>query len=250
MNNLARLVIALVLALAAGVANYLWMDWQETRHASFVVARADIHVGDAIKREDLGELKIPGDYDELRRTFIPASGGKSLLVGVRSSREYKPGDLILAEYIRSEIPHWKSLGPFRLVSVGDRVRSGDTYTSGSASNTVTIAATVDQDGNFDAKTERLLDIVAAQSNRDSSAKILAIQLDPTPGVDFSGTELSEADSVTVRLPLQANERGIIVPLKNVESIPEVLVRGSNISFIVDWFDDSAEQLLRTARSQP
>ncbi|NND98967.1 MAG: hypothetical protein HKN47_16745 [Pirellulaceae bacterium] len=239
MSSLIRLVIAAVLAIVAGFCNFMWLSWQEKRHLPFVVLDKPVTAGTLFQASDFGEIKIPGDYDDLRKTFIPASQGKSLLVGVRATRDYNAGDIILHDHIQSEIPHWKALGSFRLLSVGERIRSGNRYSEGSGGNTVTIAAEVDETGNYDSKTQRLLDLVATQSDRKSEARIVAIQLDPSelePNISASPVD-SVIEPQETRLPLAQNERGIIIPLSNVESIPEVLVRGSNISFIVQWFED-------------
>lgn len=269
MSSLARLALALVVAVAAGLGNYAWMWWVQSQHKTFVTAEKPIKQGELIEATSLGDIRIPGQPEEIGETFIPADKGKALLVGMRASRDYRPGDLFTYDQIRMDLPRWKALGPFRLLSVGERVRSGGGYSEGRGSNTVTIAATVGRDGRYDAKTERLLDILAGQGSRDKDGglKVVAIQLDPPPGngASESGTsEKSEDAPESVasedaglesqvsedaalenageleRLQLDANEHGIIVPLRNVESIPEVLVRGDHISFIVAWFDDSAD----------
>ena len=91
------------------------------------------------------------------------------------------------------------------------------------------------------KTLRLLDIVAMQSASESRAEIVAIQLDPNPenappeDVPPEDSELDDIDETT-SIQLATNRRGIIIPLGSVENIPEVLARGSYISFIVRWFD--------------
>jgi hypothetical protein len=249
MTSLGRLSVALVLAIAAGVGNYAWMWWVQGQHKTFVKAEKEIKIGQLIVEDDLSEVRVPGDPAELGKTFILADEGISLLVGMRAARDYRPGDLFLHEHIRMDLPRWKALGSFRLLSVGERVRSGGGYSEGRGSNNVTIAAAVGDDGKYDAKTERLLDIISSSATRDqaSGMKVVAIQLDPVPGGGPQKPAEPEEDGAHAGDPdgperplLGAKERGIIVPLRDVESIPEVLVRGDYISFIVAWFDDSLD----------
>lgn len=239
MSNMIRLVFGIVIAAGAGIGNYVWLNAVQNQHPEFLRASTAIKPGDEIKSSMLDRVRVPGDESELKKTYIPADS-KSLVVGTPAVRSYKEGEMLMQADMSDTLPRWKALGPFRLLSVGERIRNGSRYSDGSGGDTVTIAARVDSNGKYDKKTERLLDIVASRSK---AIQIVAIQLEPdteprTAESNSFGDEVL-GDELYDETPLALNdgERGIIVPLKDVVSIPEVLVRGSEISFVVSWFED-------------
>ena len=201
----------------------------------------------------LTAVRIPGDVDELKKSFVLANRDSlALVVGARAPRNMTAGDLLLHQEMKANLPRWKALGPFRLVSVGEQVVGGD-YTGRDSSRSVTIAARVDAEGNYDARVERLLDILNSQGRRSkdsASQRIVAIQLEPvrqsatpTPDGDTMVSTLApETGPSRAPLPLAADERGIIVPLRNVENLPQLLARGDHVSFVVNWYDDTIEKL--------
>ncbi len=239
MSNLAKFVAGIVIAVVAGLGNYAWLNSVQNQQPLFLRTAEQIAAGTTIQSGMLEAVRVPGLKDDLKKTFVPIES-QPLIVGMPAVRTYGLGEMLLQADISDSLPRWRALGPFRLLSVGERIRSGSSYTDGSGGNTVTIAAFVDADGRYDKKSERLLDIIASQSKTE---RIVAIQLEPSDDVSSASTSssfdpiLSEDFSEETPLMLEKNERGIIVPLRNVVSIPEVLVRGSKISFVISWFDE-------------
>ena len=242
MGDIFKIGIAGVLALVAAGGNYYWLQAQKSSGFTGIKVKENMSLGKPFSTKQLEPVAIPGDPAELKKTFIPWSK-KALIENMPSNKAYSAGDLLLQQDLAISQPNWKPLGPFRLISVGERVRAGSRFTEGRGENSVTIEATLDDEGNYDAKTLRLLDIIAAQSDRDSGLAIVAIQLDPTP--DSELTDPSDLDDVLMEteeevIQLGSNKRGIIIPLNDVENIPEVLARGSYISFVIRWYDEFAE----------
>lgn len=255
MANLVKLGIALALAIAAGLGNFLWIQMR-TRPAEFVAFAEDVREGDIIKENMLTSVPIQGDMMRLRQTLVPKEN-QAVIFGVRAPRDYRNGDVVFHQDLSSNRSRWESLGPFTLVSVGDRLRleGSSGYSAGGSSNTVTVAVKLDDADHpdiqerFDEKTERLLDIVDRMvhgrgQDSDSGERIVAIQLYPSANKSpdrYEDVGIDDDDDLRMlrgtqeqvrRLSLEQNERAIIVPLQGVESVPEVLVRGEQIGFII------------------
>jgi hypothetical protein len=233
MNHLKRLGLAALLGAVAIGLNLLWA-YLQVGH-SYVVANIAISAGTLINTETmLDTVPIPGDPVLRKRTFF-ASEDMALLSGRVAPKAYRAGDLILVQDVKQSTPHWKTLGPFRLISVGDDLTIGKKATS--ASQTVT-SVTVAVKSEFDESTRRLLQILDAQENQnsatpDSLLRIIALSVYPsgTAGdVDLvAGAATSAADD---RLQLAKDEIAIIVPLINVAGVPGVLLVGGDVGFVV------------------
>lgn len=247
MNSMIKLGGAIVLAVAAGIGNYYWMWTVENQHTHFLRISSAVDEGDRLQAKMIDSVAIPGDVAELRKTFVPASREtRALMIGMRAPRDMNVGDLVLQQDMQTDVPHWKPLGPFRLVSVGDRIAGTGGFSEGNTGRAVTIAAKVDERGRYEPKVERLLDIINANSD-SAGPRIVAVQLEPSgdTGAALTGSLFpgdTEIGAERQTLALAPNERGIIVPLQGVESVPELLVLGSHISFVVSWYDDTLERM--------
>jgi len=232
-NSLLRLGIAVVLAVAAGLGNYLYMTMR-TAPAKFVRFSKDVGLGELIDKDSmLSEVAISGDAAQLKKSLIPW-GEVENIVGQKASRAFEKDSLALKQDFLGKGPQWRVLGPFKLLSVGERIRGSEQggFSEGSGGQTITIAAEVEKEGDrevFSSQLQELLDVLyRSEEAKNSIGKIVAVQIYPSEPNSISEEIISESRT----LPLGPNERAIIVPLKDVESIPEVLVRGVQVGFVV------------------
>jgi hypothetical protein len=149
MSHVAKLSIAVVLALLAAGLNAMWLS-AEKRPPTFTAVSINLPVGQKITDEALVSVPVPGDADKLRESLIPYSG-RAILFGTAASRNYAAGDMVFQRDLQAprELTKFEILGPFQLISVGERFKSPDGAVDPQASeggNNVTIAvsATFDE----------------------------------------------------------------------------------------------------------
>ncbi len=227
MSHVAKLSIAVVLALAAAVMNAMWLS-AEKRPPTFVAAKADIKAGQEIMDAMLTPIPVPGDVATLRVSLIPYAN-RAILLGLKASRPYSRGDIFFQRDIQAplELAQFEVLGPFRLISVGERFKQTGTEAENGGSdpggNNVTIAVSAD----FDERTRRLLQIIDPnlKSGRDEKVKkIVAVQVIP---IDQQTPEMTKK-----------NEKEVYqtVSLQGIENVPRVLLEGEVIRFVVPVSD--------------
>ena len=151
MSNVAKLSLAVVLALVAAAMNALWLNAEKTP-PTFVAASTDIPAGQEITDELLIAVPVPGDPEKLRASLIPYGNDKrAILFGRPAPRAYIRGDMFFQRDIQAplETAKYEVLGPFRLISVGERFKQvGGNQQEGQVDpggNNVTIAVSA----NFD-----------------------------------------------------------------------------------------------------
>jgi hypothetical protein len=173
-------------------------------------------------------VPVPGDVDTLSQSLIPY-GSRAILFGVPSSRDYTAGDMVFQRDLQAprELTKFEILGPFQLISVGERFKSpSDEQQNGQGSeggNNVTIAVS----SKFDERTRRLLEIIdpsRRQSNTKQTARIIAVQVIPK-------SEQSAADK-----PDDKNVVYQTVSLDGIENVPRVLLEGDVVRFVVPATD--------------
>jgi hypothetical protein len=227
MSHVAKLSIAVVLALLAAGLNAMWLS-AEKRPPTFVALNVDLLEGKEITDEMLRSVPVPGNPDKLRESLIPYSS-RAILFGMKASRDYIAGDLVLQRDLQAprELSKFEVLGPFQLISVGERFKTPSTEQKdvqvSEGGNNVTIAVSA----NFDERTRRLLEIIDP-SRRGNSAKqtlrIVAVQVIPK----------NEASS-TVKL----DNKNVVyqtVSLDGIENVPRVLLEGDVVRFVVPASD--------------
>jgi len=187
----------------------------------------------------LEKAEISGDAAQLKKSLIPWEE-RDNIAGRKASRVFEKDSLALKQDFVGKGPQWRVLGPFRLISVGERIQgvNQDGFSDGVSGNTITIAAAVDTIESkevFKPEVQELLEVLySTGESKNSVGKIVALQLYPADS-ESKGAPLSatgEPQKMGTRLPLDKDERAIIVPLKDVESIPELLVRGTRVGFVV------------------
>lgn len=226
MSHVAKLSLAVALALVAAVLNAMWLR-AEKQPTAFVAVNADLARGQEFSDDMLTSVPVPGDADRLRASLVPYSG-RSLLYGLKASRDYLRGDMVFQRDIEAprELSKFEVLGPFKLISVGERFKTSRPEEEPQLSeggNNVTIAVSA----NFDDRTRRLLEIIdpSRRGNSDASlARIVAVQVIPP-------NELSPAPA--------AEDKNVVyqtVSLNGIDSVPRVLLEGDVIRFVVPASD--------------
>jgi len=227
MSHVAKLSIAVVLALLAAGLNAMWLSAAK-RPPTFTAVSINLPAGQQITDDALMSVPVPGDADKLRESLIPYAS-RALLLGAKASRDYTAGDMVFQRDIQApnELSKFEVLGPFRLISVGERFKTpstdeGDVQTS-QGGNNITIAV----NANFDDRTRRLLEITDP-SRRTTSAKqalrIVAVQVIPK-------NELTGA--------VKLDDKNVVyqtVSLDGIENVPRVLLEGDVVRFVVPATD--------------
>ena len=266
---IVRFIFAFCLAVAAAVLNYIWMLYKAPNMDVYVTYSENITQGYVITEEQLCPIQLPSKWDDhganksvYVKTLVPWAD-RFLLVDLKAVRDIKAGELAQQSDITvvDVLPEYDVLGPFRLISVGNRfvtsMEGGSESGYSSSDSAITVAVkhdTVDKNSNsgFDDKTRRLVQIIESEKNRDSkeqeknrsvrfisvvawpaaNASIFVTQNNTGPTVG-SGSKITEV-SQAVSLGLAPGELALVVPLPNLETIPEVLLRESSpqIGFVV------------------
>jgi hypothetical protein len=227
MSHLAKLSIAVVLALAAAGLNAMWLSAQK-RPPTFVAAKTDIKAGQEIMDVMLAPIPVPGDVEKLKVALIPYAN-RAILLGLKAARQYSRGDIFFQRDIQAplELAQFEVLGPFRLISVGERFKQAKVKPEDNqmdpGGNNVTIAVSA----NFDDRTRRLLQIIDPnqKANRDDKVKkIIAVQVIPA---DQQTPEMTKKDEKEVYQTIS---------LQGIENVPRVLLEGEVIRFVVPVSD--------------
>ncbi len=239
MNSVLQLALVAFFALVAAGLNAYYLVSQTTP-TTYTALRSNLDQGVVIEDEDLIAVPIPGDPLRLKSAMIPYAN-RSILLGLRTSRAYEAGDVILARDLVAPVEQrqWDVIGPFELISVAERFkqpsRDRDTPSDSIGRNTVTIAV----DAGFDRDTSRLLEAIASGSVRDQNShplEIVAVQV--VPAIDSrtpTNVSLASRDSSRVDVPAEAGRRDVVyqtVSLEGIASVPGVLLEGDFIRFVV------------------
>ena len=248
-SSVMRLVFALLLACVAAGANFLWLNGQKPSTTDYLVFKSDVKRGETITWQDhLSAVPLPGDNQRLPKVFV-ARKNLSIIDGTVAARDFFVGEMLQHSDINisNAPPEYRVLGPFRLISVGDRfvdALNQDGASSDSSGSTVTVAAKYHGktgDFEFDPLARRLLQIIdknqrGLQDNL-SDLEILAVVAYPN-----ENTTLTEGNN---SLGLEEDELALFVPMPNVPAIPNVLLTNKSplIGFVVPASVLSKEELI-------
>ncbi len=235
------MIAAVGLAILAAAGNYFYLT-SRTSPTVYVRFKADVPMGDIITKEVLEWVAIPGDDDELLKSLIPWRESQSI-EGRTANRDFKRNSLALAQDFAASEPKWKVFGPFKLLSVGERIldAGSNTFSDGSAGQTITIEAEIQSDAKnaskggkpelqeYNPQFQQLLDIIyRSRGSKESVGRIVAIQVMESLNESESNPPAGGQSELSI-----GNGKGaLIVPLTDIVTIPEVLVRGSKIGFVV------------------
>jgi hypothetical protein len=218
MNNLTKLVIAILLGGAAAATNMAWLQKQKTP-PMYVGAISNIQPGTLITNELLMPVPIPGDPELIEKSFIPYAR-RSVLFGDLAQRHYRAGDMILYRDKRRPAVKkrgFETIGPFRVIGVGGsfKEKSVNERQIGGGGNNVTIAIGYDPD--VDEQYGRLLKTIA------HGIKITAVQVIPNADAELNKQELKS---------LEDRNNHQTISLAGLEHIPWDLYNGEVIRFIL------------------
>ncbi|HEX4412730.1 MAG TPA: SAF domain-containing protein [Lacipirellulaceae bacterium] len=222
MSNVMKLVLAVVLALAAAGLNAIWLS-AEKHPATYVAAAVDLPAGEVITADAMTAVPVPGDADKLKASLIPFDN-KATLLGLKTSRAYNRGDMFFQSDIKAplELAEFEVLGPFKLISVGARFtqNNGKVEESqlDSSGNNITIAV----NANFDERTRKLLQIVdpTRTAGKDKPVRIVAIQVVP------------KEEQKNSPAPADKNVVFQTISLDGITNVPRVLLAGDVIRFVI------------------
>jgi hypothetical protein len=223
MSHVAKLSLAVVLALAAAGLNAMWLGAQK-RPPTFVAASVDVPAGREITAEMLEAVPVPGDVDKLRTALIPFDK-RFILYGGKTSRAYTRGDMFFQRDIQAplELTQFEVLGPFRLISVGERFKQGDSEQAESQLSATGDNVTIAVSAKFDERTRRLLEIIDPNQQAGEGTqvkKIVAVQVIPKDQQPAAA---------------MADEKDVVyqtVSLQGIENVPRVLLEGDVIRFVI------------------
>ena len=146
---------------------------------------------------------------------------RAILFGAKATRPYEVGDMILQRDIQppSEPTQWDTLGPFRLISVGERFTQADADSPLGTTGGDSVTISVNRE--FDEKTRRLMEIFDPERGQGKSqTHIVAVQvLGPASRRDSPNLEDDDVVFQTVSL-------------KGIANVPSVLLIGDSIHFVV------------------
>lgn len=245
MTYLLRLFLALGLGACAAGINWVYMS-SLAKPTLYVAVDTSLKAGQTIDENDLRPIPVPGDDDQLRKSLIPYSS-RSVLFGRKASRGYLDGDLIFSRDLMSDpaLAQWDVIGPFELISVGERFKETagrtETLVGSTRGDTVTIAV----DASFDLQTSRLLSVIAGDATSTSSRRgsekkfdIVAVQVVPSKKKDQAATALAQQNPGAFQAQndfLKPRASGMVyqtVSLQGIANVPGVLLEGDFIRFVV------------------
>ncbi len=96
---LAKLSIAVLLALFAAGLNAMWLSAAK-RPPTFIALSVDLPQGQQISDAVLTSVPVPGKADKLRESLIPY-GSRAILFGLKASRDYTAGDMVFQRDIQA-----------------------------------------------------------------------------------------------------------------------------------------------------
>jgi hypothetical protein len=233
MPNLAKLALAVVIAVVAGGLNMLYLNSKtESRYFLALSNDQEVKEGEPFPHDATKYKKIPmvGDSSQLYKTLIPYDevNKGALVYDAKAARDMKGGDPIFFRDIADDTPRYNTLGPFTLLSVGDQLTGRVEASSRGEGSVITIQPEYVKDKEFNEDTRRLIQILDAQSRKQSETpshlKILQVIAHPATGKS-PGSETGSTAKV-----YQAAD-AIFVPLPNAK-VSGVLQIGTKVSFLV------------------
>lgn len=246
MNNVAKLGLAIFVAVAAGILNMVYLASRAKPVEYLALKDVSLKAGERFPAEDTAykRLALPSDSGGVNKSLILYSD-RAIVFGLAAARDFSAGDPIFFSDIADPVPRYETLGPFTLLSVGEHLTGTvETDRSSRSSSVVTVEPiwemkngeyVTDANGDrvYGAATRRLLQIIESQrqtADRNAPSRLKIVALEPRPDVDRASS--SATGKPNARELIRQTERAIIVPIDRVATIPEVLQIGTGIAFVV------------------
>lgn len=223
-----QFVFAILFAAGAAGANWYYLSMKSTpKTTEFVIVAEDIPFGETITSKQLKAFKVlqPTEgANEIKDSSLIPYNRREVLYNMKAPKNYKKGDFVLFQDLKLlGPPVFDTIGPFRLISVGDQLTNQDLDGSGSG-KVLTLAVKED----YDEKTKRLLQIIKRQEesgSEDPAYRILGVEL-LKPPADTGQPETSNS------LEILEGEVAIFVNISDLESNSGILLAGQQIRFRV------------------
>lgn len=220
MKHLMGLGLAGLLGVIAAALNWFWISGLATPD-EFVAIRSDVAVGEILTADGMVAIPIPGYRETLRKSYIPWEN-RAVLFGTRANRDYAAGDVVMHRDLQPPVEdsNWDVVGPFKLISVGERFREradSETEYARTDGNNLTIAV----DAKFDARTKKLLDVIRTDRPPEQQSEIVAVQVLPANQSSLRQRGI-EPDNVVYQT----------VSLDGIANVPRVLLEGDMIRFVI------------------
>ncbi|HEY1064720.1 MAG TPA: hypothetical protein VGE52_01360 [Pirellulales bacterium] len=224
MNALTRFVLALVLAAAAGVLNFVYLTYQPPP-AQYTALKSAVKRGDVIQEKHLTSVGVPGERAELNLTFIPFDA-RGVVLQSRATRDYRKGDLMLQRDLDAASDRDAAeldILKFRVIAVGSRFKTPnpDPLSLNSAEGqTVTIA--IKQPHLNDPASQRMLRLVKHQASA----------AEPPPDLKILGVVMYPRGADPPSDQPAADEVALAISLRDIDSVPAVILAGGEIGFLL------------------
>ncbi len=244
-NDLIKLAIAVVFAVVATVLNILWVKQELPPTDEYVKYAVELPRGAEVKVEHLASVTLPGKKSDYTQIFIPWTD-RSTLYGMKLTREVRAGDIALPtdSSAIATPPEMTILGPFRILSIGSQLVSGQSAKMEGASKLpitiITKSPEATKSGMFEEDVSRLMQILEMEKKsakaKGSDADLFYISsLVVYPKTDDIDSQQLRLGPNEVALPLdlpgvpviadflldpniQAAKVGFVVPKLVVESL--------------------------------
>ncbi len=248
MKHLIRLLIALLLGLGAAFLNWLWMS-RELDYPEYVYVSEPIPLGTRITKDKLLAVPVKGEADVLSKILVPWSQ-KELWYDRFAAQDYFANQPLFQRDMQDTptARQWDTLGPFRLVGVGNEPTAAFSGESGTlipvSGNILTLAI----DDSQETEKALLYRYLAAMRGEyyfnETSAernllKIIGVEptvsskrLDNAPDSLPPQFGAESQPAVPSRSQEFAGQRLIFVSLENIPNAPTWLRIGEEIHFMV------------------
>ena len=244
-----RFIFAFILAVAATILNYIWMV-NKAPTDGYVAVSQNVAQGEIITIRMIREVKLPQHWGDsisglklYRETFVPWRA-RNTFVGLKAVRPFQRGEMVQQSDISAidVLPKYDILGPFRLLAVGGRfatvtAHESDDHRGATSTITIAIPFDVNDPDKMDEKTRRLVQIVENEKTRgrsyNESSELRLVGIIAFP--DTTSLPVPNVPNTSRRsLGLGEDELALVVPLPNLDTIPEVLLREDSpqVGFLV------------------
>ena len=239
-NDLIKLTIAVIFAVLAAALNFIWVKQQLPKYDEYVIYKTKLKDGEEILSEHLDHKRLPIPKSEYDKTLIPWEN-RSVLYGMKLSRSVDPDELALPSDAVpvTAPPEMTILGPFRILSIGDQLVSGQSARiDGRPKLPVTIVTkspSKTETGKFEENVSRLMQILDMEKKsakaRGSDANLFYIS-----SVVAYPKKAEEGDDPENASPLEEDQVALALDLPNVPVITDLLLdanmRTAEIGFVV------------------
>lgn len=252
MNNVAKLGLAVFIAIAAGILNMVFLASRAKPTEYLALGDVALRAGERFPSQDgsYKKLLLPSSNASMNKSLVLYSD-RAIVFGLAASRDFVSDDPIFFRDIADAVPQYETLGPFTLLSVGERLTGTvETDRSSRGASVITVEPIWEMKGDqfvtnekgdrvYGEATRKLLQIVEAQrqsGERGAASHLKIVAIEPRPSVR-NAKALSASANGTASLSnspelIRQTERAIIVPVDRVATIPEVLQVGTGIAFVV------------------